>query len=344
MSGTPLKGALVGCGFFAHNQMQAWADIGDAEIVALCDTNADNLDAFSRDYAIDRCYRDMAALLEEESLDFVDVATTVGSHRVLVEQAAAAGVPVVCQKPVAETLTDARAMVEACERAAVPFMVHENFRWQAPIRALVEAVREGRIGQPFFARVSFRSGFDVYSLQPYLATDERFIIQDLGIHLLDVTRVLLGEVTRLACETARVNPKIAGEDTATLLMTHEDGARSVVDCSYATRPAREPFPQSLIEVDGDQGTARLGLDYKLRIHNAEGTEDCVVAPAAPPWTSEPWRLIQESVVRIQRHWVECLRGGREPETSGRDNFRTLALVEAAYESAQRHVIVTPETL
>jgi len=339
-----LRGALVGCGFFARNQMQAWADIDDAEIVALCDTNSASLEAFARDYAVERRYGDVNALLASESLDFVDVATTVGSHRLLVEKVAQAGVPVVCQKPVADSLSDARAMVAACERGRVPFMVHENFRWQTPIRALIEAVRAGRIGRPFFARVSFRSGFDVYSGQPYLATDDRFIVQDLGIHLLDVTRVLLGEVTRLACEIERVNPRIVAEDTATVLMSHEDGARSVVDCSYATRPAREPFPQSVIEIDGERGTARLDQDYRLRIHNDDGTEERVVAPQALPWTEEPWRLIQESVVRIQRHWVECLRAGREPETSGRDNFRTLALVEAAYEAARRHAVVSPETL
>jgi D-apiose dehydrogenase len=59
-----------------------------------------------------------------------------------------------------------------------------------------------------------------------------------------------------------------------------------------------------------------------------------LSPPLLPWASRPWHNIQESVQAIQQHWVDCLRTGREPATSGRDNVKTLALVEAAYESAQ----------
>jgi D-apiose dehydrogenase len=61
-----------------------------------------------------------------------------------------------------------------------------------------------------------------------------------------------------------------------------------------------------------------------------------------PWTSEPWHVSQESVLNIQRHWVECFKAGREPDTSGRDNLKTYALVEAAYESAASHQAVRPK--
>jgi predicted dehydrogenase len=67
-------------------------------------------------------------------------------------------------------------------------MVHENFRWQSALRRVQAELASGAIGEPFWGRVSFRSAFDVYAAQPYLATDERFIIQDLGIHILDVAR------------------------------------------------------------------------------------------------------------------------------------------------------------
>ncbi|MFD1810213.1 hypothetical protein ACFSHQ_25365 [Gemmobacter lanyuensis] len=68
----------------------------------------------------------------------------------------------------------------------------------------------GAIGTPFFGRVTFRSGYDVYAGQPYLATDERFIIQDLGIHILDIARALLGDVVTISATARRVNPKIRG--------------------------------------------------------------------------------------------------------------------------------------
>src|SRR5207244_627607 len=82
-------------------------------------------------FGIERRYSDAAALFANETLDFADIATTVGSHRPLVEMAAANRVPVICQKPFAPTLADAKAMVKACADAGVPLMVHENFRWQS---------------------------------------------------------------------------------------------------------------------------------------------------------------------------------------------------------------------
>ncbi|OLL31330.1 oxidoreductase [Burkholderia sp. SRS-W-2-2016] len=328
------KGALIGCGFFSRNHLHAWRGIDGARIVALCDADETRLHAAGREFGIERLYTDAARMLETEQLDFVDIATTVASHRPLVELAARARVAVICQKPFARSLDDARAMVDACRAANVPLMVHENFRWQSAIQAVGAALRRGEIGQPFWGRVSFRSGFDVFSGQPYLAEGERFIVEDLGIHVLDIARFLFGDVTRLYASTARVNPAINGEDVATVMLTHGPGVTSIVDCSYATRLPRELFPQTLIEVDGSAGTLRLFADYRLQIHSAAGTETRDATPPPLAWASAPWEAIQGSVASIQAHWVECLRGGVEPATSGRDNLATLALVEATYLSAR----------
>jgi predicted dehydrogenase len=86
-------------------------------------------------------------------------------------------------------------------------MIHENFRWQSPIRKLSEIVRSGAIGKPFWGRFSFRSGYDIYANQPYLAEGERMIIEDLGVHILDIARFLFGEVASLSARKGRVNPR-----------------------------------------------------------------------------------------------------------------------------------------
>src|SRR5690606_4945854 len=197
-------------------------------------------------------YTDAEALFADGGIDFVDIATTVASHRALVELAAAHKVPAICQKPFAKTLDDAKAMVKVCDEAGIPLMVHENFRWQTPIQAVRKALDSGVIGTPFWGRFSFRSGFDVFSGQPYLAEGDRFIIEDLGIHTLDIARFILGDVTSLVARTKRVNPKIKGEDVATILMDHENGATSIVDVSYATKLENDPFPETLIELDGTE--------------------------------------------------------------------------------------------
>lgn len=326
-----LRGALIGCGFFADNQLHAWREVEGAEIVALCDRDPARLSRAATMFGAPRTHDDADALFAEGGFDFVDIATTVASHLPLVAAAARAGVHVICQKPFAATMADARAMVDACEAAGVTLMVHENFRWQSPIRAAGAALAQ--IGAPFWGRVSFRSGYDVYAGQPYLATDERFIVQDLGIHALDIARFLFGEVETLSASLRRVNPAIRGEDVATMLLKHVGGATSVVDCSYASRRETDTFPQTLLEVDGETGALRLDAGYRLSVWDGAQRADADVAPELLAWAERPWFNIQESVRAIQRHFVEALRAGRPPETSGRDNLATLALVEAAYESA-----------
>jgi len=328
-----LRGGLIGCGFFSINHLHGWRDVEGASIVALCDRDPTRLALAGDQFGIARRYADAVQMLAEERLDFVDVATTVASHRPLVELAARHGVAAICQKPFALSMADARAMVEACEAAGVPLMVHENFRWQSPIQALRARLDAGAIGKPFWGRVSFRSAYDVFSGQPYLAKGERFIIEDLGIHILDIARCLFGDVARLTARIARVNPAIRGEDVATMLLDHESGVSSIVDCSYATRLAVEPFPETLVEIDGALGSIRLGQGYEMRVTGKQGSQMHDVSPRLLSWATRPWHNIQESVQAIQQHWVDCLREGREPATSGRDNVKTLALVEAAYRSA-----------
>lgn len=326
----PLNGAVIGCGFFAQNQLHAWADLPGAQIVALCDRDAARLAETAARFGIARTYTDAGAMLAAERLDFVDIATTVGSHRALVELAAAAGLHVICQKPFAANLADARTMVTAVQAAGKTLMVHENFRWQSAVRRVIDIVRSGALGEAYFGRVSFRSGFDVFAGQPYLAEGARFIVEDLGIHTLDIARALFGDVTRMAATMRRINPAIKGEDVATMLLTHAGGATSVVDCSYATRRMPETFPETLIEIDGSLGSLRLDAGYRLVM--ADGREEDL-SPPLLPWASKPWHNIQESVLIIQAHFLECIAAGTQPETSGADNLKTLALVEAAYLSA-----------
>ena len=328
-----LRGAVIGCGFFAANHLNAWAAIEGARIVALCDRDPARLAAAGQRFGVDALYTEVARLFEANALDFVDIATTVPSHRALVELAAEHRVPAICQKPFAATMEDAEAMVAAMEKARVPLMVHENFRWQSPIRAVAAVISEGRIGTPFWARISFRSAHDVIQGQPYLAEGERFVIEDLGVHVLDVARFLLGEVSTLSARTNRVDTRLKGEDVATILLGHKSGATSVVEASYASRFADNPFPETIVEVEGTAGSVRLGQHYQLVVTDRDGTRKRDVSPALLPWAERPWHGVQESVLAIQRHWIECLRDSQPPATRGRDNLLTLALVEAAYRSA-----------
>ena len=328
-----LRGGIIGCGFFAQNHLHAWRDVEGADIVAICDRDEQRLVAAGETFGIADRFADAASMLARSDLDFVDIATTMETHRALAELCAEHGVPVICQKPFAPTIDDARAIVDCFSAADLPLMVHENFRWQTPMLAVKRAVVEGQIGRPFFARISWRTGFDVFANQPYLAEVERLIILDLGIHLLDVSRFLLGEAGSIVGHVSRTHPKIQGEDSATMLLRHTSGATSVVDCSYAARRDPDLFPETIIEIDGETGSIRLDPGYALTVHSPNGTQTTNVGPRMLSWATQPWHMIQESVLNTQQHWVDSLRARSTPEPSGDDNLRTMALVEAAYESA-----------
>lgn len=335
-----LRGTLIGCGFFAENHLNAWRMIEEVELVAVCDRDRAKAEAAARRFGIPRVYEDAEAMLAEERPDFVDIATTLPSHRPLVELAARHRVAAICQKPFAAGLEDARAMVRACAAAGVPLMVHENFRWQQPLLAVRAALDEGWAGTPFFGRVMFRHGFDIITNQPYLALDERYIIMDVGLHLLDVARFLFGEANRLYCRTARIDQRLRGEDTATMLLDHANGMTSVIELSTATRTDPEPFPETLLRIEGTEGTIELLQGYRLVLTGPGRREERSVDAPLLPWAERPWHVVQDSVLAIQRHWVDCLREGREPATSGADNLRTLELTFGAYDSAESGQAVT----
>ena len=336
-----LRAAVIGCGFFAQNHLHAWRDIGGVRLIAVCDSDLAKARQASADFAVPRAYGSAAELFEHEALDFVDIVTTMPSHRALVELAARHRVPAIVQKPFAPTWADCVAMVDACSAAGVPLMVHENFRFQAPMLAVQRVLQSGAIGTPTFGRVSFRTGFDIYANQPYLANEEHFILLDLGVHVLDLARVFFGEVATVQCQTQSVRPGLRGEDMATVMLRHRNGATSVVDCSYASKLAPDPFPQTLVTVEGTLGSLLLHPGFRLGVNSPEGAHIEDVSTPLLPWTSEPWHVAQQSVLNTQRHWVDCLRHSVAPATSGADNLKTYALVEAAYESARRATTVRP---
>jgi len=221
-------------------------------------------------------------------------------------------------------------------------MVHENFRWQRPMRVLRERIDAGAIGRPYYGRISFRTATDIYTNQPYLRQDERLILADMGVHLLDLARFFFGEPAGVSCQALRVDPTVRGEDTAIVLVGFENAA-CLVEASYAGNGGLEVFPQTLIHIDGTKGSLDLGPGYRLTHTRADGTvlESGEIPIAAYAWSSPGFEAIQESVVAIQRHWAGCLTAGTTPETNGDDNLRTLELVEGAYIAAATHSVFRP---
>lgn len=324
---------MFGSGFWARFQLAGWREIGGADCVAIYNRTLSKAQTLARDFGVPSAYGDPEELLRREKVDFIDVVTDVDHHEVFVRKAAERGLPVVCQKPMAPTLKVAEAMVQVCRDAGVPLFVNENWRWQTPIRQLKRVLDSGQIGLPFRARLDMISGFPVFRNQPFLAELEQFILTDLGSHILDVARFFFGEAESLYCLTQRVLPNIKGENVATVVMRMGGRTTVNVNLAYAENPLeRECFPQTLIFVEGEKGSAELTNDYWIRVTTEQGTLAKRYPPPRYSWADPAYDVVHSSIVPCQANLLEGLRGGKA-ETTGEDNLRTVRLVFASYESA-----------
>lgn len=331
--------AVIGCGYFGRLQLRAWQSLAGegVRLVAVCDRDEGAARHAAAEFGAGRWYVDAAQMLAEERPDLVDIATRVESHRSLVELAVGQGVATIVQKPMAPSWDDCVAMVEAAERAGTFFAVHENFRFQRPLRRIKAILESGEIGAPSWARIGFRTGIDVYRNQPYFYDEQRLVILDLGIHILDLCRYLLGEVAHLSCETQRRNPRVKAEDTATMLLRHRSGVVSLAECTYENR--RSDRAEVLAEIETERGGIELGADGVLAVTTPAGR--CEERIEVPGSVDEPLRFVHDSIRSTCLSLVDAFRSGRSPETSGEDNLRTFALVEAAYAAAAGHKVVEP---
>ncbi|MCP4382170.1 MAG: Gfo/Idh/MocA family oxidoreductase [Hyphomicrobiales bacterium] len=339
----PVRVAVVGCGFFARNHLFAWKDLAahGADLVAVCDIDPAKAEAAAREFGVPHWYTDMDDLMSSERVDLLDIATRMDTHGLLVGKAVAAGIATIVQKPFAPDWDAAVAMKQSAEATGVFLAVHENFRFQTPLQRVRNVVAGGAIGVPTWGRISFRTGYDVYAGQPYFYDEERFIILDLGVHTLDMARVLMGEVEHVFCETQRRNPKVRAEDTATIMLRHVSGAVSVVDFSYESRKLPDTFPETLLEIEGPEGSVILEPGLQMRVTRGDETSTTDVGAPLLPWTERPWHVAQEGVLITCRHMLESFRAGEPAETSAEDNLKTFAVVEAAYESAHTRRAAKP---
>lgn len=333
---------LIGCGFYAQNHLHAWRDLKaeGADLVALCDIDEAKAAQAAKIFGA-KAYTDARALFETEALDLVDITTQMRSHKALAALAAEYGVGAIVQKPFAPSFSESIDIVETARRHGTWLAVHENFRFATGMRRVRAIIESGAIGSPTWARLSFRTHYDVFKGQPYLAEEKRLVILDVGIHILDLARFFLGEVKHLSCETQQRLPFVKGDDTATIMMRHVSGAVSIVESTYAARKIPDPFPETLIEIEGRDGSITVGRGDKMQV-TTQGLyfEENIGSPLLP-WTSRPWHNSQEAVLHTNRHMLQRFQSGEAADTSGEDNLRTYALVEAAYEAHEKGAAIRP---
>jgi D-apiose dehydrogenase len=337
-----IRVGIIGCGFYAQNHLNGWSDLKTqgADLVAVCDQDAAKAEAAGKRFGAP-WFTDADQMLNSVPIELLDIVTRMDSHRELAAKAADRKIAAIVQKPFAPNWEECVAIVDHAKANGTWLAVHENFRFTTGMRRVKAVIDSGAIGTPSWARISFRTGYNIYRGQPYLAHEQRFLLLDIGVHVLDLARWLMGEVEHLSCQTQRRNQNIKGEDTATMVLRHESGAVSIVDATYESRRIPDPFPETLLEIEGTEGSIIVTRGENMTV-TTQGLfyEEKLGSPLLS-WSSRPWHSSQESVLHANAHMLDSFRAGREAETSGADSLKTFALVEAAYESAQTHASVRP---
>ncbi len=336
------KFALLGAGYWAQFQIAAWQEIPGVRCMAIYNRTRSKASALAERFGIPSVYDDAAALLDNEKLDFVDIVTGNTTHLQFVRMCAERRIPLICQKPMAPTLAECKEMVEICRAAGVPFLIHENWRWQAPIRALKLALESGVIGQPVRANINVLTSADDFQNQPFLKELERMLLADMGVHVLDVSRFLFGEAETVYCQTTRVQPDIKGEDMATVVMRMQNALTVVIQLAFARIPLeRDLYIQTLIFIEGQRGSIELAPDYWIRITTADGTQSRQYPPPRYSWGEPTAEVCTSSIVDCHRDLLGALHGKYTAETTADDNLKTMSLMEACYRSAKSGSVVRP---
>jgi predicted dehydrogenase len=330
----PLRGVAVGAGYFSRFHYDAWGRVSGAVLEALCDTSRERAEDAARQFGIGRVYTDVAAMLETERPDFIDVITPPATHGPICRLAGEHGVHVLCQKPLAPTFEDATALVDAADRAGIRLMVHDNFRfqpWHRELRRLLDLETIGPV-HAVACRTRMGDGWGSAAYldrQPYFRTMPKLLVFETGVHFVDVFRYLAGEIRQVYAALRRRNPAIAGEDAGVMLFEFHNGATGVWDASRYNE-SLEPDPRYTFGeflVEGPAGSLRVDEQGRLLLHTLGGT------PRELAYVHERRGFAGDCCYRAIQHFVDCLRDGSAFETPGRDYLRTLAVQEAVYQSA-----------
>lgn len=323
-----LRVGVVGAGWVTQYHLPAWLEQTDrVELVAIADPSEEQRAQRQAEFGVPRTYSSAADMLDAEQLDIVDICAPREAHADLVRLAAARGLAILCQKPLAPTLSEAEELVAAVGGSA-RLMVHENWRFRATYRMLKQWLEAGDAGEIKRVQLDFLSSGTLPDRagdrpalvrQPFFQALPRLIVSEVLIHHLDALRFLFGELELVSSVLVHSTDAVVGEDGAVLnLRRLSDGLpiRLIGDMAVHGAPAQ---PRDQLVITGDRATITLD-GWQLSLSGAANRLEEFDADAT-------YRGSYSSTIA---HFLDALEGGGPFETGPEDNLKTLALVEAAY--------------
>jgi predicted dehydrogenase len=335
----PLGTGLIGCGKIAETHAAALVALPESRFLAVCDVAEERARAFAARYQVPHAYGDLAALLRTPGLQAVLVCTPHPLHAPCVIAAAAAGMHVLCEKPIAVDLAAADAMIDATRRAGVTFgVIFQRRFWPAAqrLRAAIEAGKLGRVVLGDCVVKWWRSP-DYYRLDPWRGrwdTEGGGVLVNQAIHAIDQYLWYMGDVESVAAFSGTLaHPDIEVEDTAVAALRFKSGALGVLECSVCQQPGLF----SRISIHGDNGASASVLEQP---EGRAGVNDIWTIPGdeeeARRWLQKESGITgfpQFHQLQIQE-FLQAAMEGRDPMVTGEAGRCSLALVLAIYQSAR----------
>ncbi len=334
MSVREFRVALVGCGRIARNHFEAIAGLDGMALSAVCDTVEERARTAGEQWGVP-WFTSYDEMLKQSECDIVVVATPSGLHPAHGIKAAQAGKHVVCEKPMAISLSSADALVQACDDAGVQLFVVKQNRLNPAIQLVRRAIDRGRFGRIYMANATVRWARpqEYYDQAPWRGTWEfdggAFMNQ--ASHYVDLIQWLVGPVESIMARTATMARRIEAEDSGAAILKFRNGAIGVLEVTMLT------FPRNLegsITLIGETGTVKIGGTAVNKVEHWQfasyDDDDKLIDQAS----TTPPNVYGFGHAGYYRNVLAVLRGEAAPDTDGRSGRKSLELILGIYESAK----------
>lgn len=313
-------------------------------VVGITDRNREQADRTARDHGIGTVYASVDELLHQPEIEIIDIAVYPAEQVNIVEQATAAGKHLLCQKPLADEYSKAVRSVELAERAKVKLAVNQQMRWDAGIRCARLLIDDGWLGTPTYGAIQVHCKTD-WSLWPWIYQGKRLEIMFHSIHYIDSLRYLLGDPAHVFTSGSRAPGETTQAETKTLsIWEYKSGLQVLIDVCHSTW---QDDPYAIFRFEGTEGVIKgtIGLMYNYPTGRPD-TLEFMSKKNLDYWFSaridSMW--IPDAFVGPMASLMCSIESGSEPETSGRDNLRTLQVMFAEYHSMAEKRAVRPEEI
>lgn len=337
-----LKFALLGCGRIAkrHSELLGNRIIAQAELVGVCDIVQEKSEMIGREFGVP-FFSDIDEMLQTVKVDVVVVLTESGAHAEHVIKVAGYGKHVVVEKPMALTLDDADAMIEACDRAGVKLFVVKQNRFNVPVMKLREALDANRFGKLVLGTVRVRwcRPQEYYDQDEWRGTwaMDGGVLTNQASHHLDLLEWMMGEVESVQALAATALVDIETEDTAVVILRFRNGALGVIEATTATRPTDL---EGSLSVLGERGTVEIGgfavNELKVwKFTDPDANDDTVIKD----FSVNPPNVYGFGHQAYYEHVVDSILNDTKQLVDGLEGRKSLELINAIYESVETQMPV-----